>query len=833
MYNQPYSRSSPSSPTDSLSANSRTATDDISQAIRDDNLQAFTNLLPATREKRREHLDQVGLDYLSTAFLTSSDRIALDLLVYHEWDSDLLDRRDSCGNTFIMDAARKNNLILLDALIKAGAREGLPEALAHAADFDQMEEVYEALIDLNKKYNPSLALRFTAKSDQHLEVFKRLLEAGASVEKLIRTTPADIIEPLIKVGTKAIKSEALTYAVECGHTDIAKKLINAGGTAYLPKALDIAAAHGHAEIVQSLLRTGTKTDLSPAVIGAATNGHADVVKALLEAGATGYLPRALEYAAQGGHTNVIKVFLEAKATTGLSRALREAVIHRHTETAKLLIDAGAVPYRTLAIIAAYKDDPSLKARALQFITAQNADASDALGFAADAFDPDDLVIAFAPLLLLGAQRDRAYAFPEIFTEISAQIHKKHPLDVVMRGAEITPALLSLVKSVGEATIRTHSRFTLFEDMTAADIFVREVADTTALLKLAEKEDTACLKEIIALSAEKDHLHDGWETLATRGYIDTIKLLISTSPSQAEQLLYRCAKNGNLAAAKTLMAAGVRTSYALDTTLSQLYGRDHNAELAALKLLIAAGADSSTLPEEISAKLAEENTSRQVLSTDHSVLQTLLTAAIKGDAIEVASMLPNVTPLVVLRSLHSQSKAKEGLRTLINAGLDVPKALLDCVRAGDRLLARLLANNDDASARTLVHLLKSTDERDEETARALIPAVTDGVGALIQAARSNDQDLLMKLLEMKANGPKALLTLLSEHRYEAAGRLIQLDVDVHTALMLTYQLSDDERPSDIRTNLELMGAKFDTALQRAFDLKDTRTAAAMTRELYRD
>lgn len=76
-----------------------------------------------------------------------------------------------------------------------------------------------------------------------------------------------------------------------------------------------------------------------------------------------------------------------------------------------------------------------------------------------------------------------------------------------------------------------------------------------------------------------------------------------------------------------------------------------------------------------------------------------------------------------------------------------------------------------------------------------------------------------LIEIGADGPGALLSLLRERHREAAGRLIALGVDIHTALMRAVHEGQDSDQTAIQ-DLIMIGAEFPKALLRALELEET-------------
>jgi ankyrin repeat protein len=186
---------------------------------------------------------------------------------------------------------------------------------------------------------------YLASQDGRLEVVKRLLASGASVD----TANEQGATPL--------------YIAACrGHAEVASTLIAAGANVKHACAdgstpLYSAAYLGHLEVVQILIAKGTKLDASASngstpLHVAAQEGHATVVKALLVAGSAvdtqspSSGSTALFMAARDGHLDSVNALLAHGANVELAnlkglRPLHAAVLGGFTDVVSALVNAGA------------------------------------------------------------------------------------------------------------------------------------------------------------------------------------------------------------------------------------------------------------------------------------------------------------------------------------------------------------------------------------------------------------------------------------------------------------------------------------------------------------
>jgi len=264
---------------------------------------------------------------------------------------DAVDRR-GCGALHY--AIRNKHTAVALWLLERGAvatnRSASGGTALHVATAKDEPRVVAALLTKTKQVDVLLnngnSPLYYAAQDGSLESARLLIDAGADVNH---------------TGTDEYKNPLLLTAVMGGHFEVFKLLVERGaslerGDRYGNTALIVAATYGQTNIVQYLLGRGMKNKAGTREGGtalqlAAWKKHLPVVKLLLEAGVavdyeTGDGHTALMMAAEAGAPEIVKLLIARGANVNALNedrrsALRYATRKNHIEAMRLLIDAGA------------------------------------------------------------------------------------------------------------------------------------------------------------------------------------------------------------------------------------------------------------------------------------------------------------------------------------------------------------------------------------------------------------------------------------------------------------------------------------------------------------
>ncbi len=253
----------------------------------------------------------------------------------------------------------------------------------------------ENIFNINSRDMLGMTPLMYASQEGNLEVFKKLSEKGATIEKYQFGNPntplmlasqnghAEIVKILIEKGADVdekttIGRTALMMASEKGHTEVVRILIENSINKDRNKnlALLIATQNGHIRLVEELIKNGANINIKdnykkkPLMI-ASEKGYAEIVKTLIKAGANvndknEYGSTALMIASEKGHTEVVRKLIEAGVNVNDKNkndytALKYASEHGYIDIAKLLIEACAdIDYKykygqTLLIIASSRE----------------------------------------------------------------------------------------------------------------------------------------------------------------------------------------------------------------------------------------------------------------------------------------------------------------------------------------------------------------------------------------------------------------------------------------------------------------------------------------------
>ncbi|KAJ5172513.1 hypothetical protein N7492_005106 [Penicillium capsulatum] len=262
------------------------------------------------------------------------------------------------------------------------------------------KRLVERGMDVNATFDASVtscgSILTIAAYHGHVELVKYLVQAGADVNKVLRS---------------GYYGNALDAAAKCGHIEIVRSLIQAGTDVNTlfevgssGSVLISAAVEGSLENVKIMVQEGkADVNLMPprgvygsALAAAASRNHLETVKYLVEKGhadvnlvlETGFHGSALAAAASGGHLETVKYLVQdAHAdvnlmlqTGRLGSALAAAASGGHLETVKFLVQDGSAEVNqslqcgdsgTALMAAAESGD----ARILEYLISVNADVN--------------------------------------------------------------------------------------------------------------------------------------------------------------------------------------------------------------------------------------------------------------------------------------------------------------------------------------------------------------------------------------------------------------------------------------------------------------------------
>lgn len=533
----------------------------------------------------------------------------------------------------------------------------------------------------------------------------------------------------------------------------------------------------------------------------------------------GFTPLAYAVESQTDDRELVDELLLAGANVKLSEALQAAAEGGHAEMATALMAAGVNGPEVLVDILRHNSDAD-KVKAAKLLISLGMDATVALEYAVEKEQWD----AISPLILLGAKGSEALA------SLSNSDDRKAMARLISAGADVAMALKILATKANSPENSSAMRSLIGSELGRDDDSADEHAFSSrhrqdinwtsklVLLQLAKSGNIPAVQTLSTVMLPIDELT--CRELAMGGHVETIKTLIAAGLVNSEEFLKSFALAGNLAAARALISAGTPTSEIL-TRLCET-PEDHSqyqANLDAIKLLIFAGAapshpSSEVVSDDINRKEAEIST-----LDSGAMVEKFVNAAKCGDVVDMAMLLGcGVDTVAALKLLGEMPpwlgllKAKDAC---LNAGMTLSEILVGQVKAGNMKAAKNLIGLTDTTADTLTELIINGDT---DTARTFVPALISGQRALLQAAQSNDGDLMRALIEIGADAPAAVLSLLEANAREAAGRLMAWGTDVHA--ILTRAISAEHEPGqNVVQGLTMLGANYHIALLRALEDND--------------
>ena len=533
----------------------------------------------------------------------------------------------------------------------------------------------------------------------------------------------------------------------------------------------------------------------------------------------GFTPLAYAVESQTDDRELVDELLLAGANVKLSEALQAAAQGGHAEMATALMAAGVNGPEVLVDILRHNSDPD-KVKAAKLLISLGMDATVALESAVKKEQWD----AISPLILLGAKGSEALA------SLSNSDDRKAMARLISAGADVVMALKILATKANSPENSGAMRSLIGSELGSDDDSVDEHTFSSrhrqdinwtsklALLQLAKSGNIRAVQTLSTVMLPIDELT--CRELAMGGHVETIKTLIAAGLVNSEEFLKSFALAGNLAAARALINAGTPTSETLTRLCKTPGGRpQYQPNLDAIKLLIFAGAaPSHPLSEGVSDDINRKKAEISTLDSG-AMVERFVNAAKCGDVVDMAMLLGcGVDTVAALRLLGESPpwlgvpKAKDAC---LNAGMTLSEILVGQVKAGNMKAAKNLIGLTDTTADTLTELIINGDT---DTARTFVPALISGQRALLQAAQSNDGDLMRALIEIGADAPAAVLSLLEANAREAAGRLMAWGTDVHA--ILTRAISAEHEPGqNVVQGLTMLGANYHIALLRALEDND--------------
>ncbi|KAI9783726.1 MAG: hypothetical protein M1816_001207 [Peltula sp. TS41687] len=372
----------------------RLATDIVEEFDLDDDF--WTERSPSRTAWWSTYAESNGYDDLTdVTSLHIAAFFAFDALVDHllkHGRTDELYKSDSWGYQPLHWACRKDDISLVERLLKAGADVNAPlrDQKITPIWFAAWEgrEVVQYLLDQGAKIDVQDqdfgTPLYAAAEHGCIPVVRQLLNHGANVNLTggLHRRPInaaayygriEVVQLLLQKGAEVDPEEdyrygsALGAAARKGHDAVVRLLLQSGWNVNRKSgvyngALVAAATYGHVQVVQALLeRDPDVTSREQALEKASKNGRTDVVKILLEQSHYLRHRQAFLHAASYGHDDILRLLQRLGTDQDmLSMALYDASDHEHESTVRtLLTEFGADPnaegeeYGTALTAAAY------------------------------------------------------------------------------------------------------------------------------------------------------------------------------------------------------------------------------------------------------------------------------------------------------------------------------------------------------------------------------------------------------------------------------------------------------------------------------------------------
>lgn len=326
------------------------------------------------RDNVNDYDDLADVTTLHIAVLSGFYALVDDLLEHK--DATDLHKSDSWGYQPLHWACRKDDIALIERLLKAGAdvnarRHGTNMTPIWLAAREGHEEVVQYLLDQgaevdvqDENFGSSL---HAAAEDGSTSVVRQLLDHSANVNLTggLHRRPLnaaayyghiEVVQLLLQKGADIDPDEEYRYgsalgaAARKGHDAIARLLLHNGWNVNRKSgiyngALIAAATYGHVQVVQALLEKDPDVTIrEQALEKASKNGRIDVVKKLLQQSHHLRHRQAFLHAASRGHDEILKLLQVFETDQELlSMALYDASDNEHETTVALLIKFGADP----------------------------------------------------------------------------------------------------------------------------------------------------------------------------------------------------------------------------------------------------------------------------------------------------------------------------------------------------------------------------------------------------------------------------------------------------------------------------------------------------------
>ncbi|MVW77554.1 ankyrin repeat domain-containing protein [Bordetella sp. 02P26C-1] len=637
---------------------------------------------------------------------------------------------------------------------------------------------------------------------------------------------------LVWAGAVDEDSSALAWAAKNGHATIVNSLIKANVNQYLDKELG-----RYSRDVRKFLNTGEKGEgLSNALREAAVSGNTKIVQSLIRVNAPDKSSEALRGAAGRGQEAVVTPLLATGMydREDLTRASSEAMRNGHIEIAVRLCAKGGNPSEVLADSLGF-GGPSGPKRitAIRGLMNIGADTTAAMVSAVRKGTLESL----PTLSLLGADCTALAASLVIDKDIEGFIK-------LMKSGVSIGEVVTLLSGSG----RTEAAEFLLRQTVGSDPTL-PVEITRAIPRLARNPDPALL-EAIFQPGPPSEFRCNWHLFAIDGNLPALQTLNDLELINSDSLAL-LVRGQHLGGVQTALRAGIPASDTLRTlhddyiaAFGENYQADHDENWKGIALLILAGADVSELPAGLKDQILATINARQTvvagLSEDEKV-QQLQTATTSGSMLDIALLLEQDADASAALSMMAPNDRRGGIQTLLDAGVVATDLLIDCVKTGRTELAQTvnevvkpeLPGKDSLTTEVLRSLLA---QNDLSTAGAVLSDVTDGVDALIQFARKNEENSAKLLFQLGVPGSTALLQSLRAGEYDVASKLIAYGADVQTALEKaaaekpsTWRL--DRSTNDILDALAVAGADLQKELLRAAERGDTTAAKTLIRHRF--
>ncbi|RVD81541.1 uncharacterized protein DFL_009401 [Arthrobotrys flagrans] len=653
-----------------------------------------------------------------------------------EWPGAKLEERAVNGRTALLEAAGRNLMTHVQALLKAGAdvnaRQSDGSNALHIATAAGHYEIAELL--LNERIEIDAGILKGAASNGHYEVVELLLSKGASADNSLKEAASnghyEVVELLLSKGVSAdngLKEAAsnwhyevvelllskgvstdigLTWAAYRGHYKVVELLLSKGVSA--DNGLEEAASNGHYEVVELLLSKGASADNG--LEWAASNGHYKVVELLLSKGASA--DNGLEGAASNGHYEVVELLLSKGVSA--DNGLEGAAYRGHYEVVELLLSKG-VSINIGLEWAAYRGHYG----AVELLLSKGASADNGLEGAAS----NGHYEVVALLLSKGASADNGVK------ETASNGHYEVVELLLSRGADAN-------NGVKEAASNGHYE--------VVELLLSRGADANNGFKEAASNGHY---EVVELLLSKGASADnGLEGAASNGHYEVVELLLSKGAS-ADNGLKWAASNGHYGAVELLLSKGASADNGLNWAAS-------NGHYEVVELLLSKGASANNGLDG-AASNGHYEVVELLLSKGASANNGLDGAASKGHYEVVALLLSKGASVDNGLQWAGYKGYYKVVELLLRSGASADDGLYWAVYSGHyEVVELLLSHGADANG----GIIPAASAGRSDVLGLLLDKGADintgGIGSALLAAVSGDSKSAVELLIERGADPNA-------------------------------------------------------------------------------